>query len=550
MNQNELLSALQAALSAENVAETEQLARTAVEQFPNEAWGYYFLAEANVLKPNFDNAELCLAKAIELDEENNDYRLRFAALKEIQGDYDDVEALYLIILDKTPAEPRALMGLSRYYLYHLHDEERALEYINQALEAEPNSALLHCLRAHALLIAEKTEEALAACDTSLGIEESQEALVLKINALEVLHRAEALPAAYEHLLSIAPRNADYIWQYANFLGTQNQWEAAEKQLRLLLPIEEFPQTPVLEALADVLEQQQKFADAIEIVSQWTALAPQEWLPFARRAHLHALAGDSNAALQDLKTATQYVTEASKADLLLQQARILLNLNDLREAGRLFQQASKDEVHAAEGFYGMGLVFYKAKSMDKAAEMMRQAVSLGHTEAENFLEKELAEQTAQNQQKVLAQYATEIAKNQQSSILQPLFGKVWRFAAALNPAPAHIPEDIVKKMQSSVVDTALIITPKGMVVINPVTRKGQLATYKIESATDKDITIEIAAFDGSTPYSATLQLNDKGALGFKMKGSRGEPLFLQASTAEKEKALLAKYFKPNALDFLN
>ena len=40
-----------------------------------------FLGEANILKDNYANAELCMVKAIELEEDNLDYKLRFCHIK-------------------------------------------------------------------------------------------------------------------------------------------------------------------------------------------------------------------------------------------------------------------------------------------------------------------------------------------------------------------------------------------------------------------------------------------------------------------------------------
>ena len=68
MDKAQMEMTLASALEAGTLAEQEGLAKEAVEQFENDSFGYYYLAEALVNQdpPNFPKAEVCLAKAIEL----------------------------------------------------------------------------------------------------------------------------------------------------------------------------------------------------------------------------------------------------------------------------------------------------------------------------------------------------------------------------------------------------------------------------------------------------------------------------------------------------
>ena len=131
---DETIKQLEAYLNSGDQNQLEELAQKVVSEQPENSLGYYFLAEANVLKPNYPNAELCLAKAIELDD-NISYKLRFATLKEMQGEFDNARLVYDKILMDDATNYHALLGMGHYYMNEGGDFSAAAETYSQAIEA-------------------------------------------------------------------------------------------------------------------------------------------------------------------------------------------------------------------------------------------------------------------------------------------------------------------------------------------------------------------------------------------------------------------------------
>ena len=110
-------NALNEALRSANFQRLEDLAKQAVSTYPQEASAYYYLAEAYFLKKKWDNAALCLVKAIELEPDNTDYILRLARQKELEGAAEDANLLYRKAYAITPNKPAVIIALVKYYLF-------------------------------------------------------------------------------------------------------------------------------------------------------------------------------------------------------------------------------------------------------------------------------------------------------------------------------------------------------------------------------------------------------------------------------------------------
>ena len=203
MEQEQLQENLAQALRSDDFATVERLARQAVEQYEGAAWGYYFLGEAFLQQGDYERAEICLAKAIELDEDNDDYRLRFAANKEAQALWEDACIVYAIVLEHNPSNLHALLGLAKIFWEVEKDGEQALEYIEraEATIAGITPSYLVIFKTKVLLEMERYADALAEIDRLLDKADVEEAYALKLSLLsrmegereeEIIHTHEGL----------------------------------------------------------------------------------------------------------------------------------------------------------------------------------------------------------------------------------------------------------------------------------------------------------------------------------------------------------------------
>ncbi len=553
MEQEALQIALAEALKAENFGGVEKLAREAVETYEDAAWGYYFLGEAFLQQADYERAEICLAKAIELDENNDDYRLRFAANKEAQELWEDACIVYAIILENNPNNLHALLGLAKIFLEVEKDGEQALEYILRAEAIVGWRAIVQMFKARALAEMEDFEGALAALENIFDKADVEEAHLLKISLLSRMESGDdsATIAAYEHLCDVFGKESPiHLLNFASFLMERAHWVAAEKQLGAYLATKGGFDAVATELLGVVLSEQGKHAEAIAAFTQIIEAMPEDWTAYSKRANAHLSAADPKSALADLQTAAKYVSPASKSELSLHQARLQLRANQLKEAFALFSALSKDETYAADGYFGMAQVFQKSNTNpDKAFEALQKAVQLGHKEAAAFTTKHYAAQFAAAEAKTLGDYAQFSTQNSQSAALQPLFGKIWRYSPALN-AFDDLPAELAKRFHQNLLETTLVLTAEGILVCSPLEKKALAGVYKIEKEAPQAVQIQIQPLDGSRPYSA--QISPKGGhLVFKQVGGEAavlKELPLSAFVGEEQK-MLRRYLTAENTAFL-
>lgn len=550
MEKEQLLAELKAALLAEDTPKINVLGRQMVELDENAPDGYYYLGEAALLTGQYENAELLLAKAIELDENNDDLRLRFAAVKIAKGEHEDACLVYVMVLENDANNVAALFGLAQFYLDYEQDGEQALQFIEQIQAIQPNLPAAQLLKIRALLLAEDFDAALAEAQAAINSSNSEAAHLLKISILSNLVDSQAaMQKAYADLVAAYPDSTAHALNYANFLAANQAWAQAEAVATPVLEKDGY--NPVVAELIGVAQSEQgKHAAAIATFDALVAHEPQDWSAYLKRANAKLGANDSKAALLDLKEAEKYVSDASRADLLLQQAVLFLQFGQLKEAYSNYKKLSETEGYAGEGFFGMAKVYQKSNTApDKAFEALQKAVAARQPEAKAFMQSHYAAQVAALAGKLTADYAAFAAQNQASKALQPLFGKIWRYSPSINPMD-DLPADLAKRFQAALADVTIIITAQGVAIANPMEKKAQLGVYKIEKESPAAVQLQLHPLDGSRPYS--VQISPKAAyLLYRPAGSTDYLLLKECPAAEAaaEAKMLKKYFAAQDLDFL-
>jgi tetratricopeptide (TPR) repeat protein len=553
MEKEQLLADLKSALHKEDTNLVNQLGRAAVESYENEAFGYYFLGESALLAGNYESAELLLAKAIELEENNDDFRLRFAAVKEAKGEYEDACIVYTIVLENNPANIYGLLGLARFYLEQDNDAEEALTYIEQAEQIAPTNPMILLLKIRALLGAEEYEKALAQADIAIEKTGAEAAYLLKINILSNMEgdQTAAITATYSALVDAYPDAIAHRLNYANFLLSNKEWAKAEAAFAQLLALSAGYDATIAELVGVAQNEQGKYAEAIATFDGLVANDSSDWAAYVKRANAKLSAGDPKGALADLQNASQYVPETSRLDLLRQEADLFFRSNQLKEAYARYKKLSEDKDTAAGGYFGIAKVYQKSNTApEKAFEALQKAVALGHSDAQAFMLTHYAEQLEAQKTKLTSEYTQFFAQNAASKALQPLFGKIWRYSPALNPMD-DIPAELSKRFHAALIETTIIITNQGIAIANPMDKKAQLGVYKIEKESPAISQLQLIPLNGARAYS--IQMGQKGAyLLYKQAGGNADAVLLKeinpaASPADIQ--MLKKYFSAADLAFL-
>lgn len=552
MDTQKLLADLQTAWSTENTNILEAKAKDAVRIAPNEAFGYYFLAEANWQKGKYQNAEICIAKAIELAPKNAEYMLRLAVYKEGQNDLDSARLLYRKTLKLDEQNILAILGLARYYSNEADDVEQSISYLNKAIAIEPSNARLYILRAKAYLDIEEYEECVADTQQALSLEPLEDAFVLKINALVEMDAVAELKVSYQDLIKFSPQNAEYALTFGNYLLEEGDNAAAAELFKGLLAKTEGVYSGALHGLLGLsLMGQEKYKEAIGIFDNMAKADPEDEEIYIQRSMAKQALGDTKGAIADLQEGAKYVSDSNKIPLYQKEAQLHSSLGDWAAAQQLYEQLTKDELYQAEGYLGLGQTLHQAGKLAEAFEALQQAQKLRNKEAQTYLQEHFETELKQQQESLTAQYQAEFAKNAACKILQPYFGHYHQFSNK-NKVSDKIPLDVAKELLKQVSDTALILTAQGLVLINPIEKRALSAVYRIVEEDENEVEIEVIPLNAAASYNAILTLNGD-TLEFEPQLRKAKDIILNRTSAEKlsskAKSNIKKYLNKADLAFL-
>ena len=166
IEREELLEDILDALEDDDIEEVEDLADDAIEQFPEEAFGYFYLGEALFFQREYNEAVEQYQKAIELAADNPDYKARLGLMYSKLGRLDEAKQIYKTILEYNDSHVTSLVALGVLEL-NAYEADTALVLLNKALEIDPDYSEGYRIRA---LIHQKVDlyaEALADLESAL-----------------------------------------------------------------------------------------------------------------------------------------------------------------------------------------------------------------------------------------------------------------------------------------------------------------------------------------------------------------------------------------------
>lgn len=515
MDKQQLLAALVAALAEKNQSKLEDLGKQAVENFPDDSFGYAYLAEAMMLleEPKYAHAETLLAKAIQLEADNLNYKLRFGAIKEEQGLLGDASILYRQVLMKDANNFAALKGLGICELYDSQAYESAIEYFNKALKIKASDSDIFAMLAEAYNNLEQYQEALAATNKGLAGGFHEGCATAKLITLEFLHRTDGADELYRKLLEIRPEDFTYLFNFGNLLLTEGKAAEAETQFVKALSVAEDDNNPMLHnLLGDALLKQGKFAEAIKQYDTSIKMHDADSYLYASRAEAKLGLKDGKGALADLDTA---ITKAGKdpvatAPFLVKKALAHQALGDAAKSKEILKPMCDNPITRAEGCYGIGMVLFIAGSPEHAYTMLKVAKQLKHKAATDFIDANLGAYLTKKRQEILSSNATEIDKNAQSPLLAKIAGKLWRFKDLKSKKMEVYDAKLQAKIKESLGVLSLVFTEQGVVFMNE--GEADTLTYKINSETTDNAKMEFRVLDGNKTFGVEIKLdNNKNVL---------------------------------------
>lgn len=563
MDKAQLQAQMQELLAQKNGWELEPLAKQAVELFPEDNSSFYYLAEAQLLNWNYTEAQVSLKKLIALEPNAVEHKLQLGLAQKQAGEYEPAVETYKQILAENADNIAATSGLADVLMMLWRNEE-ALPLLNKALAADATNDYVRLLRARAQISLQAYDKALADAELVKNETYIESAVLVQLDAYKCKEDIEKTIEMYQKLGTLYPENTSHQANMASYLDMMGRAEDAIAQYGKVIEKEQemgWDASYQIKSRAQVFIKMARYADAMADLNMILEKNAENAEVLALRAEVEMALGNNDAALQDIAAALQVEGPEGfmRNSYLKKRGDILLGMKRLDEAMLDFEAIAKDDFHAGEGFYGMGMVAKEKGDLKMAYEYWSKAKEKHHFEAENAINTycQSIKEEGDNARaaELEQQFAPEFAKNAASPFLQPIFGKIWRVdkdkTAAAMPQLAALPEGMRDMILSAFELISMTITNQGLFIDNP-SKDDIKAFYKIEEEGPGYVKLYGVPTNGKEPK--VLQFSKEGDfLLLDMGTPDGSKLYMLESNlaemSEEQRKSFEEKLKAMAMQFL-
>jgi tetratricopeptide (TPR) repeat protein len=530
MNKNQLKQSIKVALQRGEREQVELLSKEAVSNYPEEPFGYAYLAEALLMDDptHYNQAELYLAKASQLSPENTLYMSLFATLKSEQGEEEAAQLLWDKILTMEPSNMEALLAKGCYLLYTNQDYKQAVELFDQAIQYHIDHAPSYLHRAHAYLGSKQYEKALNDFNHAFQLnneEANKKALLLKLKILQGLNHTEALIETYKNLLTFEPDHAPYHLEVAELLSFSGRHKEAAEHYESVMELQSYQNTAIAYAWGEALYESQQYAKALKALELFAQGASDSLIVFLKQIPIYIHLGQYEVALQKIALVRRNnEDEEIENHLKLKEAEVLFHLKYYKEAISILELILQaNDAPQAEVYYWLGKAWFMIDELAEAYQELKTAALKGHVAAANFLNKYLQDYLYQLQKETLEASSKAIEVNSQSSFIKKIKGKIWRFDTIEQQSKPYTQEQL-KAINNKMALLTICVTEQGLVLV--LQENITLFAYKINKETYNSIRVRVVALDQLSHLDITLRLNNNGQLNYQFDSTPNQTIVLK------------------------
>lgn len=513
IEREELLEDILDALEDGDYEETEDLADEAIEAFPQEAFGYYYMAEALFFQADLEDAVHYYGLAVERAGDNPDYKARLALMHSKLGEEEKAKQIYKNIVDQHDSHTASLVALG-VYASNDGKAEEALEYLNRAIEAQDDYE--DAYRVRAIIHNTLGDYDAALQDVEKALEKSPNDTQLwlqKIKLLDNADQTEATIKAFDTWIALAPEESNRHHAQATYLAQQDHFEQAEAAFSKAIDYQIYGDYA---ALASILGRawarlhQHKIETALTDFERVVELEPKTAAAYLGIADARYEQGELQAALDYLDIGLDAVLD-EPWELLNKKGVLLTKANKLDAAQAAFEEIlNYDEEAQAEGYFSLGKLYQVKGDLQTAFEHWRKASDIFHLEADQaielycseFLERELREKEVA----LLGDMQENFEENRQSPILKGLFGTYWtvdwRATLGNNKMLKDMPAEFEKPFKATLNKLCLTLTAEGFLMVNP-GQDSVRVVYAIQQEDKSQVVIEGVPLNGTMKRTFTL-----------------------------------------------
>jgi tetratricopeptide (TPR) repeat protein len=541
MDKSKLIADLELALSEKNQSQLEELAKTAVSKFPEEAFGYAFLADYFLMEEpaNYPKAEICLVKAMDYEADNVQYMLKFAAMKERQGDFENARIMYLKVLKKDAQNQTALTNLGLYELRVSKLYEKAEDYLKAAYQQDEDEPKLNHYLAELYYEKEDLESALIHIGKAFSKDFDEAITVMLIKILDALGDREQVLKLYDMLVTKLPDAPNYRFEFGQQLYDAKVFGEAITQTRKGIELSEGEldvvfYEPILKSLF-ILE---RHDELIQELNGLIEKDPDDSDLYIQLANAYFAKEDFKKALENYAKVIELV-EDENLNLQYRKRKGFLHLRigEVKEAIDTFTEMLDHPIFAPTGNYGMGYTAFAAGKMEKAYEHLKAAKLKGNQEAEKFIYEKMLDYLNETKASLLKEHEGALAKNADSAFIQKISGQLWQFESMDSKALEGQSEMVLETINKSLKSFSILFTEKGGLMVKAV--HADPIAYKILKEDGDAVQLQITNLDGTKVYEANLSL-EAGLLCFSEK--EGEVLKFKKASLEQISVPVLKAYR--------
>jgi tetratricopeptide (TPR) repeat protein len=507
IEREELLEDILDALEDGDYEESEDLADEAIDAFPDEAFGYYYVGESMFLQGDVEDAIEYYQQAIEKAADNPDYKARLALMHAKLNEEEQAKQIYKSILDIHGDHVDSLVAMG-VYASNENALEEALSYLDRALEVAPDYDVAYRIRAIVHTSLGNYSDALEDVEKALESNADDGELWLrKINLHSVSGNVGATEQAYKDWISQDVSDTDRHKKQAEFYAEQGNYKEAEAAYTQAIEREVYGEFAALNAIlgrAWACLHQGNTAGAIEGFSRVIELDSKLVDSYIGIAEARVKDGSIDAAITYLDLGLDIVLD-NKWMLYNKKGVIHAQEENWEAAGAAFQGLldMDDEEANAEGHFSMGKLYQAKGDLEAAFRSWRKASDIFHLEAEECIEKYctpfLSVELKEKEQELLGEMEGAFKTNKQSTILKPVFNKFWKVdvktTSSKNPMFAKMPAKMEKQIMGLLENICLGLDYKGVLVLNPGQDSVRML-YKIKQEDKKTVVIDGIPLNGS------------------------------------------------------
>ncbi len=565
IEREELLEDILDALEDGDIEEAEDLANDATEQFPQEAFGYFYMGESLFLQTEYEEALENYQKAVELATDNPDYKGRIALMYSKLSQDKEAKRIYEDILENHTEHVTSLIALGVLSL-NAYEYPTALDYLNQALTLDTAHIEGYRIRAIVQQSLNNYEASLEDLNNVLAHNaEDTQLWVQKIALHDRLGQEKEAREAFLTWIDLDEDDNSRWVAYAEFLMTKQSYAEAEEKYTVAIEKEIFGDVAAVESFLNrgwARLRQDKLSLAYADFRKVSKLEPQIGQAYMGMAEAKSKMNDLESALLFLDMGIAVVV-SDLWTLYDKKGEICTQAQQWDLAKEAYQNNINmpDEISQSEGYYGMGNMYHAKGDTQAAFDWWTKAEASIHLYATNKIETycqaELKAAIKAKEVDLIATMQADFEANQKSKILATLFGKIWKVdtkaTLSNNKILAKMPKEMETVFVPMLQNICFGIVDKGFFALNP-GQDGVRMVYTIEKETKENVTIKGIPLDGAEERSFTFtpEGNYTVLTGFGEKEADVK-LYMQAVTLQKLPAKTQKALKQERktgqLDFM-